>query len=361
MNQKTKIQLSKLTTILVAWLIIALLIGIYDHFAFASDYSLGYSEKYSFLQSMGFHIGAALIASVFGGSFLVFYVDEKYRDKSYGFTIAAVCIGFIVVFIFIALVMGLVFVPLVYTGKPLTDPSTVGAYIEYLLNPAHAKNILVWSIIVGFTQLFLQINNKFGHGVLLNFIKGRYRNPRRENRIFMFLDLKSSTSIAEALGNEKYHQLLKDFFSDITNPIIYNKGEIYQYVGDEVVISWTLKNGIENSHCVKCYFDAREKIQALKEKYKEKYGLVPEFKAGLHYGEVIAGEIGIIKRDITFSGDVLNTTSRIRNKCNELNAEFLASTALVKLLQSHNTFNFKSLGPIELEGKIKSVELSMLI
>jgi len=75
MNQKTKIQLSKLTTILVAWLIIALLIGIYDHFAFASDYSLGYSEKYSFLQSMGFHIGAALIASVFGGSFLVFYVD----------------------------------------------------------------------------------------------------------------------------------------------------------------------------------------------------------------------------------------------------------------------------------------------
>ncbi|MCZ6900624.1 MAG: adenylate/guanylate cyclase domain-containing protein [Bacteroidetes bacterium] len=219
----------------------------------------------------------------------------------------------------------------------------------------------MWSIIVGFTQLFLQINNKFGHGVLLNFIKGRYRNPRRENRIFMFLDLKSSTSIAEALGNEKYHQLLKDFFSDITNPIIYNKGEIYQYVGDGVVISWTLKNGIENSHCVKCYFDAREKIQALKDKYKEKYGLVPEFKAGLHYGEVIAGEIGIIKRDITYSGDVLNTTSRIQNKCNELNTEFLASTALVKLLQSQNTFNFKSLGPIELEGKIKSVELSMLI
>jgi adenylate cyclase len=54
----------------------------------------------------------------------------------------------------------------------------------------------------------------------------------------MFVDLLSSTTIAEALGNEKYHNLLHDFYADITNPIIYNKGEIYQYVGDEVIVSW---------------------------------------------------------------------------------------------------------------------------
>jgi len=56
----------------------------------------------------------------------------------------------------------------------------------------------------------------------------------------MFVDLLSSTTIAEALGNEKYHNLLHDFYADITNPIIYNKGKIYQYVGDEVIVSWRL-------------------------------------------------------------------------------------------------------------------------
>ena len=57
----------------------------------------------------------------------------------------------------------------------------------------------------------------------------------------MFVDLISSTAIAEALGNKKYHSLLRDFYADMTNPIIYNKGEIYQYVGDEIVISICVK------------------------------------------------------------------------------------------------------------------------
>ena len=39
--------------------------------------------------------------------------------------------------------------------------------------------------------------------------------------------------------------------------------------------------------------------------YLQKYNVVPRFKAGAHIGNAIAGEIGIIKRDITYSGDVL--------------------------------------------------------
>ncbi len=80
----------------------------------------------------------------------------------------------------------------------------------------------------------------------------------------MFLDINSSTTIAEELGDQKYHELLKDFFSDITNPIIDNNGEIYQYVGDEVVVAWKYEDGIENGKCIKCFFDIKTQIASLR-------------------------------------------------------------------------------------------------
>ncbi|MDQ3683293.1 MAG: hypothetical protein M3352_09505 [Bacteroidota bacterium] len=96
----------------------------------------------------------------------------------------------------------------------------------------------------------------------------------------MFLDINSSTSIAEQLGNETYHSLLKDFFSDITLPILENKGNIYQYVGDEVIVAWNYEDGKEDIHCLKCFFDMKLYIHKKKDKYLHRYGLVPLFKAG---------------------------------------------------------------------------------
>ncbi|MGD1959973.1 MAG: adenylate/guanylate cyclase domain-containing protein [Fulvivirga sp.] len=191
---------------------------------------------------------------------------------------------------------------------------------------------MVWSIVTALTQFSLQINDKFGQGLLLAFISGKYHSPRQENRVFMFLDLMSSTQIAEKLGNTQYYNLLRDFYADITNSIIYNGGEIYQYVGDEVVISWRYEIGVLQNKCITYFYDIRSKITAMEDKYQIKYNLLPDFKAALHYGNVTAGEIGIIKRDIAYSGDVLNTTSRILSKCNEFKEKLLISGKLFSSL-----------------------------
>ena len=68
---------------------------------------------------------------------------------------------------------------------------------------------------------------------------GEYHKPKNENRIFIFLDINESTSIAEDLGHTRYFMMLRRFFRDITLPIMANDGEIYQYVGDEVVLNWS--------------------------------------------------------------------------------------------------------------------------
>ncbi|MDN5203657.1 adenylate/guanylate cyclase domain-containing protein [Fulvivirgaceae bacterium BMA10] len=357
MSEKLRRQISTLLTIMVFWMLFGLVISIYDHFTLASDFSLGPSADYSFMNGLILNVSAAFMGSLMGGIFLVFYLNERFRDKPYGYGILAVCISYIVIVTLITLILG-VYVAKEKTGGSIFEPEAQQAYIDFLKNPLHVKNILIWSIVVGLTQLILQMNYKFGHGILWDFILGRYHSPRQEDRIFMFLDLKSSTTIAEKLGNEKYYSLLRDFYADITDAIVYNKGNIYQYVGDEVIVSWTLENGLNDNRCLKCYFDIRETINGLSDKYLQKYGLVPDFKAGLHYGRVTAGEIGIIKRDITYSGDVLNTSSRIQDLCNEHKVNILVSDDLLDLLPKENAYSLKSIGAIQLRGKLKEVGLS---
>jgi adenylate cyclase len=155
--------------------------------------------------------------------------------------------------------------------------------------------------------------------------------------------------------------LLRDFFADITDPILNAKGEIYQYVGDEVVVAWDHQAGVANNRCVRCYFDILQSIQSNKEKYIRRYGVVPEFRAGMHSGKVVAGEVGISKREITYSGDVLSTASRILSKAKEIGAGIVSSSALLRELNFDHHYTVRSIGPIKLKGKEHEVCLTEIL
>ena len=176
-------------------------------------------------------------------------------------------------------------------------------------------------------------------------------------RIFMFLDLSSSTEIAEKLGHIKYFELLNDFFNDIDEPILKNNGEIYQYVGDEVVVSWPLEDGTKSANCLKCFFDIKNAINDLSERYFERYGLIPSFKAGMHFGIVSTGTIGTQKKEVIYTGDVLNTTSRIEGQCNHHNVNLLLSKDLLNKIPDKNEFVFDKIGEINLRGKTSHITL----
>ncbi len=246
MNRRTKLQLQQLGVITTAWLIIGVLMSVYDHLVLYTQNSQGPSVQYSFVVSMGFNVGSALIGALLGGSLLVFFVNVRYQNKSYAHTILAVSISFLLIILLIIGVLGIVSVPM-QTGKPIWDEVSRQALRDFLMDSSRAKNSMAWFIVVAITQLLLQLSSKFGQGSFGNILCGKYNTPKEENRIFMFLDLNSSTSIAERLGDEKYHALLKDFYADITDPVLNNKGEIYQYVGDEVIVAWKHKDGIEKN------------------------------------------------------------------------------------------------------------------
>ena len=176
----------------------------------------------------------------------------------------------------------------------------------------------------------------------------------------MFLDMKSSTTIAEKLGGHKYFSLLNTFFRDITEPILEREAEIYQYIGDEIVLTWPIESGFREANCIRVFFEILAEVEHRREYYEAEFGHVPEFKAGLHFGDVITAEIGDLKKEIVYNGDVLNTTARIESMCNEYNHQLIASEELVFHLELPNSIAAKSLGPVILRGKAEPIPLVAL-
>ena len=122
--------------------------------------------------------------------------------------------------------------------------------------------------------------------------------------------------------------------------------------------SW-LFEGKNTRKCLDAVIESRKNIQKKSEHFRRKYGIVPEFRVGMHVGDVTIGEIGVIKKDLAMSGDTMNTTARIRSACNELNEKFLGSKDFVTH-SSLKDFQAISLGIVELKGKATGVELFAL-
>ena len=213
------------------------------------------------------------------------------------------------------------------------------------------------ALLMGATMLMVRLNDQLGAGAG-GFLLGGYFKPRQELRIFMFLDMRSSTTIAERIGDTRYFQLLNDVYSDITDPVIYTEGDIYQYVGDEISVSWKLQRGIKGQRCLRCFFAIRGKLQRRAAYYREQYGIVPVFKAGFHYGQVTTGEIGLVKKQTIFSGDAVNTAAHIQAACNEHGVDILVSKELLDVLVlPPSKWSLRSVGEVPLKGKLRSVTL----
>jgi adenylate cyclase len=233
---------------------------------------------------------------------------------------------------------------------------TIDLFWESLVSPDTGAVLLVTLASYGVLAFFVQINRMVGQEILMKFLRGRYVRPTQEERVFMFLDLKGSTTIAEKLG-PTYYRLLNDFFHDLSQPVMMTRAEIYQYVGDEVVLTWELERGMRDANCVRVFSLINEAVAARAEQYQQEYGVTPEYKAGVHCGPVISAQIGDIKREIVYNGDVVNTTSRIQEMCGDLGVDLLVSGDVMRRLNLPATYDADDLGPTEIRGKEQHVEL----
>lgn len=185
---------------------------------------------------------------------------------------------------------------------------------------------VIFSLIMVSISIFIEnINRLLGANVLRGLMIGTYHKPVQEERYIMFLDISGSTAIAEKIGDIRFHSLLNDFFCDITKPVVDNYGDIYKYVGDEIILTWRYSKKVKKHSPVDAYLSICSCIESRRNYYGNKYGVIPSFKAGLHYGKVIVGEMGSYKQEIALLGDAMNTASRIQGACKPSGTDFLLS------------------------------------
>lgn len=302
-------------------------------------------------------ISAALSGFVFGTMFFVIgALTSKIKSR---------------VFAIQVLIRSLLICGTLVAGMIIVIPASIATFAGGY--PWSAKNWAVFKtvatpeqfatwIAIGFGLSVLingsySISKKLGPNVFVNWLTGKYYSPKEEERIFMFLDLKNSTTLAEKLGSMRFMKLCQEFFRDLNFPVTDTKGEVSHYIGDEAVLTWKPKRGLDKANCIRAFFLMQEEIQARNDFYLQEFGFLPEFKAGVHIGPVVGAEVGEVKSEIVFLGDVLNTAARITGLCAEVNCDLLISGDLLKRLTLPEGLKAQSLGMRLLKGKEQEVEI----
>lgn len=306
------------------------------------------------------HMSENMIIAVIGGvvfgtvlGLIDFFIERKLVRRSLGVEVISKIFLYIFAWLLVVNISRAIGIAL---EAKFIDEADVSYTTIFYSNIAFSSSLYTTVMIIGITFI-KQMNNKFGPGIILPMLLGKYRKPRVEERIFMFMDLKSSTSYAERLGHIQYSRMIQDCFQELNKAIPNNFAEIYQYVGDEVVLTWEKEEGLRNLNCLQFYYNFCLRLKNKKEYYESEFGLTPEFKASIHFGPITVAEVGDIKREIAYHGDTINTASRIQGMCNLYNSSFLISETLKNEIKEKNIFEFEYVDETVLRGKTEKIKL----
>lgn len=234
-----------------------------------------------------------------------------------------------------------------------------------MAEPFEFNRVLANSFIFGAVMAFVgnlvfEMGGLLGFGTLKNILTGRYVQPRRERRLLLLIDLKDSTGHAERLGAVSFHELLNAFFGDIADAALECGAEIHKYVGDEAILTWSLDGHRADGDRLFCPFIAQDLITASGARYRARFGALPEFRAALHCGEIVAGEIGHVRREIAYVGDALNVAARLLEAAKARSRDVLVSADLLDMMALPPDLRAEPLPTLEIRGRTAPLEIFAL-
>ncbi|WP_051200277.1 adenylate/guanylate cyclase domain-containing protein [Flavobacterium subsaxonicum] len=194
------------------------------------------------------------------------------------------------------------------------------------------------------------LRRNLGSNYFRNFVRNAYFTPTIENRVFMFIDLKNSTQAVEKMGNTAFSSFIQDCFKDLSSVALDLGGEVYQFVGDEAVLTWMVKPGFNFEDCLLLHYKLAERLAKKKGIYLEKHGTFPAFRSSVHCGAVSAAMVGEYKKEIAYHGGVLNLCARLQVVCRDYNADLVVSEDFHKAAALTENFKFYPIADITLKG-----------
>lgn len=195
--------------------------------------------------------------------------------------------------------------------------------------PAAIPALLAASLLA---VMVLRVINFVGGKTIFSLLVGKYHRPTRERKIFLFLDINGSTKIVESLGPEKTNQLFGKFMFDASAPIADHDGEIYRYQGDGFIATWDWKAGGRVAGILEAVDGLYATVARERPEYERRFGVCPDFRIGIHGGDVIVCEEGDVRRNIAFYGDAINIAARMESKAKEVGMDCVLTSDIATLL-----------------------------
>lgn len=317
--------------------------------------ALGYINSLILGADLGAHLiggfGAGLMAGIAMGVFELGLLVKRRPTSRVALRLTLRIVGYSLI-----LVLGITLANVYRIGA---DPAVtvLGAVNRYLDGGTFMRDFAMVAVVSVLFVGVLQAGQLQRWRDVFSFVLGRYHRPKKVELVFLFLDLASSTRIADDLGDLEYSAFLQDFFFDLNLAVMRWGGDVYQYVGDEVVITWPLSVGTSAGRCIECFMSAQRVLHTRREDYEREYGFVPEFRGGLHGGPCVVTWVGELRKKIVYHGDVLNTAARVLEHCKTSGHDLLITKDLVEQVDVPAHISLTELGDVDVRGKSRPISL----
>jgi class 3 adenylate cyclase len=206
-----------------------------------------------------------------------------------------------------------------------------------------------------FSVAMIKTIDMIGQKHFLDFILGTYHKPVEKDCVVMFLDMVGSSGMAEKLEPKRSMELIGKFIYDCGYIFRVNNGDIINYTGDGLVVLWPLSeanNAMMSANALRKHFASKK----TKKDYWQAFGIVPQFRIGIHAGQVVLNQIGEEKLFLGLYGDVVNTAARLEQLNKKVGTNILLSSSVaVNLGHSWRTL-LRPVGSLDIRGREEKIK-----
>jgi adenylate cyclase len=175
---------------------------------------------------------------------------------------------------------------------------------------------IVIPLFIGFSIVgivAMRIVHFIGTETLFHLMVGTYHRPVLQHAVLLFVDMNGSTAIAERLGPLETRSLIGKFLFDISKPIVDHGGDIYLYKGDGLIALWSWNKAVRGNAILRAVDAMFAAVRRERTEYQRLFGVVPDFRVGIHGGRIVVSEQGDTKRSIGIYGDTINLAARMED------------------------------------------------
>lgn len=201
-------------------------------------------------------------------------------------------------------------------------------YMEVISSSAFRIVNLFLAIVVIINVALLSFMDWHGSATFTSILTGKVYITNRENRVFLFIDLNSSTDISSKIGYKKYSQLIETCFDELRTLARKYESEIYEYVGDEMILTWLSTKAFNKNACIQLFLDFKSVLNARSKEFESRFGVIPSFKAAVSMGDVLSSVSGSAQKRKAFYGQPLHQTSRMLGIGKKYGRDFVCTQAI---------------------------------